>query len=95
MFPPPYERKIWHYKRADQTSIKNVINNFNWDGAFLNISIDKQVELFNSTILNIMSNFIPNEIITINDKDPPWITSDIKRQISYKNVLFNIIIIIY
>ena len=46
-FPPPYERKIWHYKRADTVSIKSCIDNFNWERAFLNIDIDKQVEIFN------------------------------------------------
>ena len=35
-----------------------------------------------------MSNFIPNEVITVNDRDPPWITSNIKNKISYKNLLF-------
>ena len=36
-----------------------------------------------------MCNFIPNETITINDKDLPWITLNIKNMISYKNSLFN------
>ena len=87
-FPPPYERLIWHYKRAHQEGIKTCINNFNWDRAFLNKSIDNQVNIFNNTILNIMSNFIPNEIITVNDKDPPWISHNIKQKISYKDSLF-------
>ena len=37
------------------------------------------------TILNIMSNFIPNEIVTINDRDTPWINNKIKSLI--KNIL--------
>ena len=32
-----------------------------------------------------MSNYIPNEVITINDRDPPWITSKIKDKFTYKN----------
>ena len=35
-----------------------------------------------------MSNFIPNEDITINDKDSPWITSNIKSKITRKNSFF-------
>ena len=26
------------------------------------------------TILNVFSNYIPHEILTCNDKDPPWFT---------------------
>ena len=63
--------------------------NFHWDGTFLKINIDEQVQIFSNVILNIMSNFIPNEIITINDKDPPWITSNIKIKIANKNSLFD------
>ena len=35
-----------------------------------------------------MSNFIPNESITINEKDPPWMCTSIKNLISLKNSLF-------
>ena len=34
--------------------------------------------LFNKTVLNIIFNFIPHEAVTY-DKDPPWITSRIKK----------------
>ena len=87
-FPPPYERQIWHYKRADIFSIHAAINNFDWEMAFSNLDVENQVELFNTIILNIMSNFIPNESITINDKDPPWMCTSIKNLISLKNSLF-------
>ena len=40
------------------------------------------------TILNIVSNFIPNEIVTINDRDPPWINNKIKSLIKNKNQYF-------
>ena len=88
-FPPPYERRIWHYNRADYDGIRRSMYNFDWDGTFRNINIDEQVQIFSNVILNIMSNFIPNEIITINDKDPPWITSNIKNKIANKNSLFD------
>ena len=35
-----------------------------------------------------MSNFIPNEIVTIDDRDPPWINSKIKFLIKNKNEYF-------
>ena len=35
-----------------------------------------------------MSNFIPNKIVTIDDRDPPWINNKIKFLIKNKNEYF-------
>ena len=40
------------------------------------------VSVFTSTIMGVMSRFIPNKIVTCNDKDPPWITLEIKWQLN-------------
>ena len=34
-------------------------------------SVNEKVDIFNRTILTILSNFIPHEIILCDDKDPP------------------------
>ena len=41
--------------------------------------------MFNKTIKNIMSNYIPHEKIICDDRDPPWINRDIKQLILDKN----------
>ena len=86
--PPPYERHIWHYNRSNVNDIKNALNIFDWNKSFRNLDVNKQVEVFNATLLNIFRNFVPNETITIDEKDPPWITNNIKRKISLKNDLY-------
>ena len=40
---------------------------------------------FNKTTKNIFSNFIPHETLTCDDRDPPWINSNIKQPIQEKN----------
>ena len=45
--------------------------------------------LFNETISNIVSNFIPNETMTFDDRDPPWLNKNIKNMINYKNAIYN------
>ena len=35
--------------------------------------------------MNIFKNFIPNKILTFNDKDPPWINENVKHLIKIKN----------
>ena len=41
--------------------------------------------MFHKTIKNIMSNYIPHETITCDDRDTPWINKDIKQLILDKN----------
>ena len=65
--------KLWSYQRA--------IDIFDWESALNYIDANDQVSVFNSTILNIVSNFIPNETITCDDQDPPWMNSFIKNLI--------------
>ena len=80
-YPPPYEREVWHYQNADINAIKKAIKGFSWERAFENLSVDEKVSLFNRTIKNILSNYIPHEIITIDDRDPPWINEKVKSLI--------------
>ena len=41
--------------------------------------------VFNRTIKNILSNYIPHKAIICNDKDSPWINNNIKQLIQEKN----------
>ena len=66
-------------------AIKNTITDFSWERAFENLSVDEKVSLFNKTIKNILSNYIHHEIITIDDRDPPWFNKNVKSLIDEKN----------
>ena len=61
---------------------------FNWEKLFQNKNIHDQLKLFNETIVNIVSNYIPNKFITCNEKDLPWLNDHIKRLINLKNEIF-------
>ena len=67
VFPPPYERLVWHYDRADENAIRQSIENINWERLFLNLNANQQVEKFTEYLSNIFLNFIPIEIIELND----------------------------
>ena len=93
-YPPPYERNVWRYKQANIELIRQAIDNFDWNRALDNVSPTRQVSIFNDTILNIISNFIPHETIICDDRDPPWINSKIKKVIHEKiNNIRNTLII--
>ena len=63
LHPPPYVRGIWHYKDANSELIRRAINEFNWQRSFLSTNVNEKVDTFNSTILNILSNFIPHKFV--------------------------------
>ena len=53
------------------------------------------VYLFNKTIKNILSNYVPHETVTCDDRDPLWISSRIKELIQEINNTFRIHILSY
>ena len=70
-FPPIYSREVWHYKDANTELTKKAIEKFLWQRAFSNSSVNEKVVIFNNTVVNILSNFIPHETIVCDAKDPP------------------------
>ena len=71
-YPPPYNQQAWDYKKADTTLIKKAFDQVNWYFLFDKKDIKDQVKILNDTITNIFSNFIPNKILTFDERDPPW-----------------------
>ena len=51
------------------------------------------VHLYNKNIKNILSNYIPHETITCDDRDPPWINRKIKQLIHEINNTYRIYIL--
>ena len=41
-----------------------------WNFLFSNESVHEQVIIFNQTLTNIFSNYMPNKLITVDGKDP-------------------------
>ena len=72
-------RETWYHKDANTELIRRGINEFNWQRAFLNTNVNEKVDIFNSTILNILNSFIPHEFVVCDDKDPPWFKMKIKH----------------
>ena len=87
-YPPPYSRDVWHYREANTDLNRRAISNFNWEKAFYNTNVTKKVSIFNETILNVLSNYIPHETLTCDDKDPSCFNSRIKSLLQDKNKLY-------
>ena len=76
---------VWDFKRADVNAITTAINQVDWKFLFSRKNIRYQVKISKKTIINIFSNFIPNKLVTFNDKDPPWMTETLKEIIKWKH----------
>ena len=87
-YPPSYERVVWNYEKANIGLISRAINEFDWENSFLHKNIDEQLKIFNVTIMNIFKNFIPNKVITCDDRDPPWINEEVKNFIRFRNEIY-------
>ena len=46
------------------------------------------MKLFAQTIQNIISNYIPHETITCDDRNPPGIDEKIKKEVLHKNCAY-------
>ena len=63
------------------------IKTFNWENPLNRKDIKSQVEIFNETLMNVLSNFVPNKIITFRDIHPPWMNDVIKNKVKFKHKL--------
>ena len=79
LYPPPYEKTLWFYERADPEPIRRALNEFDWIRALSNVNPDEKVCCFIKTLLNLIHNFIPHERIVRDDRDPPWTINKIKK----------------
>ena len=86
IYSPLYAREVWHYKLANSDSIQCAIDNFDWEKAFHNVDVNKQIMLFNETALNVSRNFIPHETVIFE-------SYRIKKMINKKKLLLNFLCI--
>ena len=85
-YPPPYQLLVWNIENPNITSIRKAIHTVNWEILFSNKIVHEQVSIFNNTLMNIFSNYIPKKFATIHDKDLPWMTERIKNKITKKKL---------
>ena len=90
-YPPPYNQRIWGSSNANNEAINNAIDGFDWEKAFSNVNVHTQVNiLLYINISNIFMNFVPNKLITVDDRHTPWMTEKIKKLLKDKSKLYKL-----
>ena len=87
-FPPPYKRTVWDYSKADILNIKRVLRKVNWPLCLNGLGSNEMVDKFYEVLKSTFSENIPNKIVQFNDKDPPWISREVKRAIKRKHRVY-------
>ena len=85
-YPPPYARTVWYYNRANADLIRRAIDLFDWDKTLRTDDVDKQV--FSDIFMNIMQNFVSNDTVICDDRDPPWMNKEIKQLTEQKKQFY-------
>ena len=67
-------------KKSNNGAIKRAIELVNWNFIFSHKNVHEQVFIFNYILMNIFPNYIPNKLITVDDKDPLWMNEYIKKK---------------
>ena len=79
-YPPPYQRLVWDYKKANSKTNRKALDSVNWERLFGQLDINAHVAAFNQAMLNVFGNLVPNKYITIDDKYPVWLNENIKTK---------------
>ena len=68
VYPPPYQRLIWDYKKANVDGIRKSSNSVDWEFNLSGKNVHQQAQYLNEILINVFSNYIPNKWITIDGK---------------------------
>lgn len=83
-----YQREVWIYKRGDYDLFNNLLNTHDWGNLFNSCdNVNEACELFTNQFLDIAKQCIPTKKITIRPNDKPWMNSDLRREIKFREKL--------
>ena len=52
LYPPPYEREIWHFKYANTDLIQRAINSYSWERSLAEKDFNEKFYIFTKTIFS-------------------------------------------
>ena len=83
--PTLFNRLVWDYKNANARSIQKALTMIDRNKLYYNANVEIQVNILNDTLFNIFSNFVRSKVITVDNRDPPWINEEVRCKIKSKN----------
>ena len=74
-----YERRVWHYNKANFDHFSSELLEHDWDPCFFNWDPDSACTKWTENFLNLTKRCIPNKIVTIRPNDVPWYNSQLRK----------------
>ena len=65
------------------------MSNVNWQDLLYNLNVNEKSLVFTAVFLGIVAKHISNKVITINEKDAPWVTSEVKTAITRNSRVYS------
>ncbi|CAB4029803.1 Hypothetical predicted protein [Paramuricea clavata] len=60
-----------------------------WTTVYSALDVDEKVSAYNSIIIKMLDEFLPEKTIRVHHSDKPWITGNIKTQIKARQKAFS------
>ena len=80
-----YTKTCYNYSKLDIEKIQICLMQYNLTATALTDDIDLAAEDLSNIIMSCASNCMPVNTIKICERDPPWVNSEVKRQLERKN----------
>ena len=74
-------------QKANTKIIRKSFESVNCKTLFNKRTANKQVFIFNETMINVFSNFAPNKRVAFDDSEPPWMIDYIKNKKETPNII--------
>ncbi|VDI24069.1 Hypothetical predicted protein [Mytilus galloprovincialis] len=75
-----FKRKVWDFEKGDYDRYCDELRQVDWD-TILDTNLNNAVSIVTQKIIDAANKHIPSKLIVVRTKDPPWMTSLIRRQI--------------
>ena len=80
-----YKRTIYDYKKLNSNKLSQELSSVDWLNLVSTTSIEEAAEMFSHVLFEKAKLCMPSKIVTVRQRDQPWITETIKQQIETKN----------
>jgi hypothetical protein len=78
---PCFKRVIWKYDQGNYQEYRRELSETDWSHLLLENNLDLSCSLLTDTILRIAKNTIPNKLVNIRPRDPPWMHNELRKSI--------------
>ena len=75
---------MYIYYKLNEDEFLNKVGSIDWNNVVNSRTVDTAAELFSKKLMDISKTCMPVKTITVNNKDAPWITEEIKKLIKKK-----------